>query len=721
MTSTSYLHVALPCPLRQLFTYSCSAPLSAEAGDWVRVPFGNRRVVGLVVEVVEPAQTEFEIKSVEEVVHKASRIPSELLQLISWCCRYYHAVPWDLISAFLPSQVQAGKPPKMLTHWRAKEGAAAQISTRAKKQKQLFDWLVQMGARDELAISQAGFSKALLTQLKKAGAIEPFEVEPKPQHIKENIDLIEPTPDQAAILDKINKEGATTFLLEGVTGSGKTLIYLHLAQKILAQGKQVLILVPEIGLVPQMVAQVEALVVEPVSYHSGLTDSRRAEIWHDCLSGRLSIVIGTRSSLFLPFKNLGLIVVDEEHDQSYKQQEGPRYQARDVAVVRASSLKIPIVLGSATPSIESIENANQGIFQRLELRKRVGEGVLPSWRLLEGVASPEDAGLLPESLSAIREQLKLGNQVLIFINRRGYSPCLRCSQCGWQARCDQCDSRYTYHKAANQLRCHRCDIQSSTPVECPVCASRQLSLLGQGTERIAQRLAEIFSEVPLIRIDRDATRGKDGIQRKLEEVHASGPALLVGTQMLAKGHHFPRLALALILDIDYGLMSSDFRATEHLVQLLTQIAGRTGRSSTGGLVLLQTEFSGHPVLQDLISSNYSHFANELLQTRKKWSLPPFTFMAVLRTESEDISLPQKLLADLVQVAENSELEGCEIIGPVPSPTEKRNGRYRFQLQISSTTRSRLHEQLSVLVAYLDQCRPNKKLRWHLDVDPSSLD
>jgi primosomal protein N' (replication factor Y) (superfamily II helicase) len=685
------------------------------------VPFGNRQVVGLVVEVAEQVQTEFEIKSVEKVVRESSRIPTELLELINWCCRYYHAVPWDLISAFLPSRVQAGKSPRMVTRWQINAEASAQISAKAKRQKQLFEWLSEKGASEELAISEAGFSKALLAQLKKAGAVEPSYVDPKSQHIREDIDLIEPTADQAEVLTKIDKEGATTFLLEGITGSGKTLIYLHLAQKLLAQGKQVLILVPEIGLVPQMVTQFEALVAEPVSYHSGLTDSRRAEIWHDCLKGRSLIVIGTRSSLFLPFKNLGLIVVDEEHDHSYKQQEGPRYQARDVAVVRASNLKIPIVLGSATPSLESIENANQGSFQRLELKQRVGDGALPAWKLLEGVASSEDAGLLPDSLMAIREQLKLGNQVLIFINRRGYSPCLRCSQCGWQARCDQCDSRYTYHKAANQLRCHRCDLQHPTPMECPVCASRQLSFLGQGTERIAQKLAEIFSEVPLIRIDRDATRGKDGIQRKLDEVHASGPAILVGTQMLAKGHHFPRLALALILDIDYGLMSSDFRASEHLVQLLTQIAGRTGRSSIEGQVLLQTEFPGHPVLQDLITHNYSHFANELLQTRRQWSLPPCTFMAVLRTESEDISMSQKLLSELVQVAENSELDDCEIIGPVPSPTEKRNGRYRFQLQISSATRSKLHEQLSVLVAYLDQRRLNKNLRWHLDVDPASLD
>lgn len=722
MTSTSYWRIALPCPLRRLFTYSCADHNSLAVGDWVKVPFGNRRVVGLVMESVEKPKVDYEIKNVLETLRHQWSLPSDLVDLINWCCRYYHAPPWEVISTFLPSNVLAGKSAAPDLVWQVVEGAESKLSPRAARQKQLFEWLQNQGTREFSEIAEAGFSRALVKQLQASGAIEPLEKEPGAQELNAGILLLSPSVEQGAVLKAVlGSNSGGTFLLDGVTGSGKTLVYLHLALEKMKQCKQVLVLVPEIGLIPQMVAQFKALVEAPLTYHSGLTDSQRTGVWDACLNGRAQLVIGTRSSLFLPFQDLGLMVVDEEHDLSYKQQESPRYQARDTAVVRATKSKVPILLGSATPSLESIQNANQGNFQKLVLSQRIAGGELPQWRLLEGMPAPENAGLLPKSLEAINKHLQQGNQVLVFINRRGYAPCLRCSQCGWQARCDQCESRYTYHKSVNELRCHRCDVRTQAPQKCPVCASRHLSLLGQGTERIAQRLAEIFPEVPLIRIDRDATRGKHGMQRKLDQVRDSGPAILVGTQMLAKGHHFPKLAMAVILDVDHALMSSDFRAIEHSMQLLTQVAGRTGREKSGAEVLLQTEFAGHPVLADLVANNYGHFAGELLANRKQWSLPPFFFLAILRAESEDHSLPMTLLNDLVQMAQQSGLEGCEIIGPVPSPTEKRSGRYRFQIQITSPTRSTLHAMLDLLVTGADQRRYNKKLRWHLDVDPASLD
>jgi primosomal protein N' (replication factor Y) (superfamily II helicase) len=690
-------------------------------GNWVKVPFGNRQVIGLVLERVQKPQVDYQIKEIIEVQRLQSKLPEDLVNLILWTIRYYHAPPWEIVTAFLPAFISQGKVPTKHQVWQAVDGGADKIGARAARQKQLFEWLQQKGPSEISAISQAGFSRALIRQLQGVGAAESSDRAPIQHRLNKNIDLLSPTKDQAEVLRAIKESRTGIFLLEGITGSGKTLIYQHLAKEQLLVGKQVLVLVPEIGLIPQMLAHFDALVDKPLTYHSSITDAQRAEIWNACLSGSAQVVIGTRSSVFLPFKKLGLIVVDEEHDSSYKQQENPRYQARDIAVVRATKLGIPIVLGSATPSLESLHNANQENFKKLHLEERIGAGKLPHWRVIEGLGSADTAGLLAESLKAIDAHLQEGNQVLVFINRRGYAPCLRCSQCGWQARCDQCDSRYTYHKSSNELRCHRCDIRASVPRQCPVCSSRQLSFLGQGTERIAQYLAELFPDVPLIRIDRDATRGKQGMQSKLDQVHAAGPAILVGTQMLAKGHHFPKLSVAVIMDLDFALMSSDFRATEHLMQLLTQVSGRTGREREGAEVLLQTEFAGHPVLQDLLNNNYSHFAQNLMQKRKEWSLPPFSFLAIFRAESEDHSAALKLLNILMQTAQDSSLTDCAIIGPVPSPTERRSGRYRYQIQISSDARSSLHQMLGILVARLDQERHNKKLRWHLDVDPVSLD
>jgi len=721
MTSNSYWRIALPCPLRRLFTYSATKNLTLEAGDWVQVPFGNRKVVGLVLEATEKPRVDYQIKEVAEVVRKELQLPRSIVALILWSMRYYHAAPWDIVSTFVPGYILQGKTPEAEPVWFVREDAAAKVSARARRQKELIEWLGESGPSDSGSIVFAGFSRALIRQLRDANAIEAAEAEQQHAPPLTKSELLQPTSDQSALIDQVSQEGSGTYLLEGITGSGKTLVYLHLAREQLKQNKQVLILVPEIGLVPQMLEHCRQLVEQPFCYHSGMTDSQRAETWLACLQGRAQLIIGTRSALFLPFEAPGMIVVDEEHDASYKQQEGMRYHARDIAVIRASKMGIPIILGSATPSLESLYNAKRDNFTHLGLNKRVAGGEIPKWKVLEGRAPIENTGLLPESLNSIQAHLSANQQVLVFINRRGYAPCQRCSQCGWQASCDSCDSRYTYHKSFNELRCHRCDIRRAVPTQCPVCASQQLLFLGQGTERIAQKLSEFFPDVPVIRVDRDATKGKQGMQRKLDEVHASGAAILVGTQMLAKGHHFPNLSMALILDIDYAMMSADFRATEQGMQLITQVAGRTGRESGGGEVVLQTEYASHPMLVDLVSNKYAHFAEELLLQRRELSLPPYCYMAILRAESEDYRLALGLLQDNLKAVQRSGLYDCQIIGPSPSPTEKRAGRYRFQTQITAGARSNLHKLLSFVVADLDSRRHNKKLRWHLDIDPISLD
>lgn len=722
MTSLSYWRIALPCPLRRLFTYSCPESEPLDVGDWVNVSFGSRQVVGLVLERSFEAETEYEIKPVSEVLATRPRLPEDLVQLVLWSARYYHAPAWEVITTFLPTRALKGEMPEAQKLWQAISAEEQNLNPRAPRQKQLFKWLSTQSAPQKMAdISKAGFSAALVRQLENSGAIQSVAGEAMRQALVKDVDLHKATLDQARVIQSVRDAAKGVFLLEGVTGSGKTLVYQHLALEQLKQGRQVLVLVPEIGLVPQMLAEFKALVDKPLTYHSGMTDLERLEVWQACLQGRGQLLIGTRSAVFLPFRSLGLILVDEEHDQSYKQQENPRYQARDIAVLRAKQLGVPVLLGSATPSLESLYNVSQSNFKKLLLKKRIAQGQLPDWRILEGLGTADMAGLLTDSLQTIKAHLQQGNQVLVFINRRGYAPCLRCSQCGWQALCPECDSGLTYHKSSNELRCHRCDLRSPFPRSCHQCGSRQLGFIGQGTERIALRLAELFPQIPLIRIDRDATRGKEAMQRKLDEIHTSGPAILVGTQMLAKGHHFPKLSLVVILDVDYALISSDFRATEHLMQLLIQVAGRAGREEAGAEVLLQTEFAGHPLLKNLVQNDYPGFADQLLQKREEWSLPPFAYMAILRTESEDPLLAQNRLVDLVRFAEQAGLQGAEIIGPLPSPIEKRSGRYRFQIHISATTRSALHRLLSLLVGYMEKGRNHKKLRWHLDVDPATLD
>ena len=749
MTSNRYWRVALPCPLKQLFVYGSGAPAAPSAdvsskvgswvpqvGSWVIVPFGNRRVRGIILESCEKPQVSYEIKPLDEVVSPDFRLPKDLVDLVLWSIRYYHAAPWETLTTFVPNRIVQGKTTEPEPLYASIKAGENKISTRAKRQKELWCWLEKFGPVQASEVATAGFSRSLLKQLVEVKAVESIgssQLEPSSdadsatsmKKAVQAVQLLEPTVDQQSAIDRVETKAAGTFLLEGVTGSGKTLIYLHLAQRHIAMGRQVLILVPEIGLVPQMFAACQKLAEQPFCYHSGMTDTERADAWIATKSGKAKIVIGTRSAVFLPFNNLSLIVADEEHDSSYKQQEGMRYQARDLAVVRAAQMSVPILLGTATPSLESLYNLAQGNFAHLQLLDRVAGGALPEWRVLEGKPESDNAGLLAESLSSMQKHLSAGNQVLVFINRRGYAPCLRCSQCGWQASCDGCDSRYTYHKSFNELRCHRCDVRRAVPRDCPICHSRKLSFLGQGTERIADRLSDFFPDTPVIRIDRDATKGKQGVERKLEEVHSSGAAILVGTQMLAKGHHFPNLSMVLILDIDYAMLSTDFRATEQCMQLVTQVAGRAGRETLGAEVILQSEFANHPMLVNLVENRYGQFAQDLMRQRQQLDLPPYCYMAILRAESADYRLALDLLKESAQLAHRSGLRGCKLVGPMPSPTEKRSDRYRFQLQITCAARSGLHELLSLILEGLNPASNpksrNKKLRWHLDLDPISLD
>ena len=530
------------------------------------------------------------------------------------------------------------------------------------------------------------------------------------------------------------RTGFAATLLEGVTGSGKTEVYLQAIADCLARGRQALVLVPEIGLTPQALARFRKRLGVPIhALHSGLTDNERARVWAAAWRGEARVIVGTRSAVFTPLPEAGLIVIDEEHDGSYKQQDGIRYHARDFALVRGKALDVPVVLGSATPSLETLHNAQAGRYAHLHLRKRAGDAQPPTVRVLDVRKRPLDAGLSPELLKAMRAALDAGGQVLVFKNRRGYAPVLLCHDCGWSAQCKRCStplraSPMTVHGGGRRLQCHHCGARQTPPPACPDCASLALQPQGVGTERLEELLAERFADVPVLRIDSASTRRKDALEKLFVEFGAQ-PGILVGTQMLAKGHDLPNLTLVAVVGIDEGLFSADFRAGEKLAQLLIQVAGRAGRADKRGEVLLQTHHPEHPLLQTLIHGGYSGFAQtELVQREAAW-FPPFAHIALLRAEARHADAPMQFL----QAAKKPLMPWCApksacdpassgltLDGPVPAPMPRRAGMYRAQLLLSSPTRRQLHAALDDAQSLLFALPEARKVRWSLDVDPIDL-
>jgi primosomal protein N' (replication factor Y) len=509
-----------------------------------------------------------------------------------------------------------------------------------------------------------------------------------------------------------------TFLLDGVTGSGKTEVYFQVIAAVLRAGRQALLLVPEIGLTPQMVERVRRRFACPLAVlHSGLSDGERLAAWLQARDGRAAIVIGTRSAVFTPLARPGIIIIDEEHDASYKQQEGFRYHARDVAVVRGQYLKVPVVLGSATPALESLHNCAQGRYEHLILPTRAGAAAPPTIRLVSLREQAAERGLSPLLAHAIEQHLARDNQVLLFLNRRGYAPTLLCHDCGWLAACARCDAHLIYHRGQHLLRCHHCDSQRAVPAGCPSCGSPDLRPLGQGTERVEEWLTERFPAVEIVRIDRDSTRRKGSLDALMQRVHDGRRQILLGTQMLTKGHHLPHVTLVGILDADQGLFGADFRAGERMGQLIIQVAGRAGRAEKPGEVLIQTHYPDHPQLAALLRHDYPGFARALLEERRAAGLPPSGCLALLRAESVQPHAPHAFLAAVQEGLDHATLAQVEALGPAPPPLERRAGRYRSQLLFHSARRAPLQRLLAALVTLLETLPQPGKVRWSLDVDP----
>jgi primosomal protein N' (replication factor Y) len=728
--AATVLTVAVDAPLAGTFDYLPAAGCPPAPGTRVRVPFGRGARVGVVVAHAGHSALPAErLKPVAAVLDASPLLDAAHLDFLAWAARYYHHPLGEVLGAALPVRLRRGEVASPLGEagWAlTPEGVAGDLASlsRSPKQRSLVELLRERGGRARARDLKAlvGASGPQLRALVERGWLAACELAPEPTAGAPPAD---PGPalttEQQAAVDRIagRLEGFGAFLLEGVTGSGKTEVYLRLAREVLARGRGVLLLVPEIALTPQLVRRVTRRIGEGVAVlHSGLGEREREQAWQRIRLGLARLVVGTRSAVLGPIADLGLVVVDEEHDASYKQQEGFRYSARDLAVVRArraaEGAGCPVVLGSATPSLEALHNVAAGRFVRLPLSRRAGGAALPAMHLLDIRDQPLEGGVSRYLLEALRRVLAAGEQALVFLNRRGFAPVLTCYECGWLSDCPRCDARQTLHRESNRMWCHHCGAQARVPERCPQCGSRELHPVGQGTQRVEAVLREALRDFPLLRVDRDAARRKGSLEQLLETARRGEAAVLVGTQMLAKGHHLPRLTLVGVLDADGGLFSADYRAAERIAQLVVQVAGRAGRGQAPGRVLIQTRFPDHPLLQTLVADGYDGFSRLALAERKAARLPPFTYQALLRAEATQAGRPDAFLAEAARLAR---APGIELWGPAPAMMARKAGRYRAQLLLQSDRRAVLHAVLEQLLPQLRAAPSARRVRWSVDVDP----
>jgi primosomal protein N' (replication factor Y) len=729
------LRMAVPSPLYRLFDYlppeGCN-PKDLQPGVRLRLPFGRAQVVGILIEVSNKPEIEHhKLKPALALLDNYPLLSNELMGLLRWASNYYHRPLGDALASALPTLLRQGEAAeaKHRSLWRITESGQLidpdSISKRAKRQADLLHRLQQQPqglTADQFTDLPRSWTDAMAA-LVKNGWVTIEQIPSLSRGEAHNVTLPTlNTEQQTAVQTTIKQLNQfIAILLDGVTGSGKTEVYLRVITEVLAAGKQALILVPEITLTPQLIERFKQRFDVPIAVlHSGLNDRERLNGWLYGRSGEAAIIIGTRSAVFTPLKNPGIIIIDEEHDPSFKQQSGFRYSARDLALVRAQRLNIPIMLGSATPSFESLLNSQQQRYQHLRLPQRAGDAKPPSIELLDVRNQAMEEQISAPLIKRMKKHLTAGGQVLLFLNRRGFAPTLICHECGWIADCRRCDANMTLHQARHHLRCHHCGSQRPITQQCPGCGSADLRPIGSGTERIEDALVKHFPEHNISRIDRDATRRKGSMEAILNSVHQGKSQILIGTQMLAKGHHFPNVTLVGILDGDQGLFGIDFRASERMSQLIIQVAGRAGRAEKTGEVVIQTHHPDNPLLLRLCHEGYHAFAKAAMAERQLAALPPYTHMAVIRAEANQQQLPMDFLDQAQQQANHFAAKEVEIYGPLPAPMERRAGKYRAQLLLQCEQRSTLHQCLKQLVPCLNELPSARKVRWSLEVDPVDL-
>ncbi len=730
----SVLRVAIPSPLRRSFDYLPPSDMSAEEvealqpGIRLRVSFGRREVTGYLLAVCpDSAMPASALKPVLEILDPISLIDPQLLQLCHWAADYYHHPPGEVYSNVFPKRLREGKPHQLqgTLAWQLTprgKGLPEQALPRSPRQAQVIDMLRQTPVIDASAFKSCGISGAILRSLQARNLIESCTVSQHLQTPKVNENLILNTEQaQAFTAFQASGQAFSCHLLEGVTGSGKTEIYLQLIAQCLQRGRQALVLVPEIGLTPQTLARFQQRFAAHIAVlHSGLSDAQRYLAWEAARSGAAHIVIGTRSAIFTPLSALGLIIVDEEHDGSYKQQDGFRYSARDVAVKRAQLNACPILLGSATPSLESIHNVLAGRYQHQQLTRRASSGGMPDIKALDVRRLELRAGLSAPLIEAVEDALRLGQQTLLFLNRRGYAPTLQCHDCGWVAECQACDARLTIHRRQRRLRCHHCGNASALLAQCPQCHSARLLAAGLGTEQTEEFLHTRFKQWPIHRVDSDSMQNKGTMQTLVDEINQGEPCILLGTQMLTKGHHFPAVSLVAVIDADALLFSADFRGEERMAQLLTQVAGRAGRAEHPGRVLLQTHYPDHPALLAMLGTSYADQGRALLQRRHESGMPPAGQLVVLRTDCPDAAYGEQFLRLLRERSTAHLPAGARLIGPLPSPMQRRAGKYRCQMLLTAPHRGAAQTAARLLVANAEELPTRYGLKWSIDIDPHDV-
>lgn len=759
--------VALPGPFLFPLEYLATTQQAthAQPGARVKVPFRNGVKIGLLLGVAQHSEYDPEkLKSVVDLLDQTPLFDAQHLAFLKWASQYYHEPIGEVVMAALPKKLRQGELvfPTGKEYWSLLPQAKPRVPERATVQQKLLALLqanatasvmTETSTGQQTELSGQAVSAAQLRQVSSSwrktltawqakgwvtptfGSCWPSFPLPKPHKYPLNC---EQQAAVEAVQPAIQAPHFSAFLLQGITGSGKTEVYLAMIEQALAQGKQALVMVPEIGLTPQMVARFQAYLQVPVAtLHSGMNDAQRHCAWHVVREGKVCVLLGTRSAIFAPFANLGLCILDEEHDLSYKQQDGFRYSARDLLIRRASMLQVPVVLGSATPSLESLHNVQTGRFTGLSLHKRAGKAELPSLKVLDIRGESIQQGVSAPLKAAMQQHLEAGNQVLLFLNRRGFAPVLMCHECGWQMACPSCDANMTYHQGhyAGYLQCHHCDYQATEPAKCPECGAQELVKVGQGTERLEETIRDWFPAKTILRIDRDSTRLKGSMEKMTQQAKSGEADVLLGTQMLAKGHDFPNVTLVGLLEIDQGLFSCDFRATERLSQLIVQVAGRAGRGDRRGEVLIQSRHPQNPLLTQLIKSGYHSVSQTLLKERKSAQLPPFGYQILIRAEAYEEPLVREFLGSVkgglelafeaLKRSEKSQSTSQTAIdfrlwGPIAAPMLRRQGRYRYQLMLNSFSRQTLHQLLSAMEPAIYKSRLSSKVRWSIDVDPQEM-
>ena len=716
----------MPVPLAGVFDYLDAEP-PVEAGMRVLVRFGRQRLVGICTAVdIASTLPADRLRAIERVLDDTPLLDARLLDLLAWAARYYHHALGEVLATALPAALRQARATTEHRHrgWRALPIAAADAGlARAPRQHALW---IQLYAQRPRAIAQATLTAshagapAALRALAARGLIERVSL---PGGLEHGSTGVEPelTEAQRAAIERLHAlpAGFAPVLVDGVTGSGKTELYFRRMAAALDAGRQILFLAPEIGLTPQLIERVRERFAAAIGVlHSQRADGERADVWRAARAGEADIVIGTRSAVFTPLPRLGLIVVDEEHDGSYKQRDGFRYHARDVALKRARDAGVPILLGSATPALETLHNARSGRFAHIRLPERATGATLPPIRVIDVRSRPLSGGLSDALIARIEPHLAAGNQVMIFINRRGYAPALACHDCGWIAPCERCDAPLTVHGGGARLLCHHCGAFAAAPRSCPACGGCELIAQGTGTERVAGALRTRFPDTAIARFDRDSLARKGRLEAELAAVANGTTQLLVGTQILAKGHDFARLTCVGVLDADGGLFSVDFRAAEHMAQLVTQVAGRAGRADLAGEVWLQSRHPEHPLLHRLLTEGYAGFAEAALAERRAAALPPYGYLALLRAEAQDEAAPYTFLNAAAAHVPTGEHLACW--GPVPAPMPRRAGRYRAHVLLHAAQRGRLHPMLERWQEKLPELPSARRVRWSIDVDPQDL-